>query len=120
MGSAIHGGVGDRIVRRIDEQKLPGNPFAGISTKLLIRVTWHFVTIAFLVLGVALLSIGIGARGPADRGVAYVAGACFSSWAVFALVAGFRHGGMRVFRSHPAPIIFLLTVILIAWGASQL
>ncbi len=58
MGSAIHGVVGDRIVRRIDEASLPGNPFQGVSTMLLIRVTWHFVTIAFLVLGVALLVVG--------------------------------------------------------------
>jgi hypothetical protein len=121
MGSAIHGGVGDAIVRRIDDEKLPGNPFAGISTKLLIRVTWHFVTIAFFVLGVALVWIGVTPHGSEVRGVAYVAGACFFCWAVFTLTAGFRRGGgLRAFRAHPGPIVFVLTVILIAWGTAQL
>ena len=120
MGCAIHGGVGDRIVRRIDEQKLPGNPFTGISTKLLIRVTWHFVTIAFLVLGLGLVWIGIAPHESEARGIAYVAGAAFACWAVFALTVGFRHGGLRVFTSHPGPIAFLLTAVLIAWGAAQL
>jgi hypothetical protein len=120
MGSAIHGWVGDRIVRRIDDQNLPGNPFTGISTKLLIRVTWHFVTIAFLVLGVALAWIGITPHGSVTRGVAYVAGAAFTCWAVFALAVGFSHGGLRVFTSHPGPIVFVLTAILIAWGVTQL
>ncbi|MDQ3956229.1 MAG: hypothetical protein M3285_11850 [Actinomycetota bacterium] len=120
MGSAIHGVVGDRIVRRIDEASLPGNPFQGVSTMLLIRVTWHFVTIAFLVLGVALLVVGAKPEVTATSGVAYVAGAAFACWSVFALVAGFRRGGIRVFKSHPGPIAFVVTVVLISWGAAQL
>lgn len=120
MGSAIHGWVGDHIVRRIDAEKLPGNPFPGIGTRLLIRVTWHFVTIAFLVLGVALVAIGIAPEHSAAPGVAYVAGAAFSCWAIFTLATGFSHGGMRVFRSHPGPIVFVLAAVLIGWGAAHL
>ena len=117
LGSAIHGIVGDRIVRRIEEAKLPGNPFPGLSSKLLIRVTWHFVTIAFLVLGISLATIGVKPEIDAASGVAYVAGAAYAGWSVFALIAGFRHGGIRVFKSHPGPLVFVLTVALISWGA---
>jgi hypothetical protein len=120
MGSVIHGVVGDRIVRRIDDASLPGNPFTGVSTKVLIRVTWHFVTIAFFVLGVALVATGAKPHIAAATGVAYVAGAAFAGWSIFALTAGFKHGGMRAFTAHPGPVIFLLTVVLISWGAAQL
>ncbi len=120
MGSVIHGVVGDRIVRRIDDASLPRNPFKGLSTKLLIRVTWHFVTIAFLVLGIALVVVGTKPGITAASGVAYVAGAALACWSVFALIAGFRRGGIRVFKAHPGPIGFLLTVLLIFWGVTQL
>lgn len=120
VGSGIHGFVGDRIVRRIEEDALPGNPFTGIPTKVLIRVTWHFVTIAFLVLGIALLVIGIAPQQGNAGGVAYVSGAAFACWGAFALAYGFRRGGIKVLRSHPGPIVFLLTTALIAWGSAQL
>ena len=120
MAASIHGTVGDRIVRRIDEKMLPGNPFPGIRTFLLIRVTWHFVTIAFAVLGVSLLVVGVDPKIDGAKGVAYVAGAAFACWSAFAFIAGFRHSGVRAAKSHPAPLIFLLTVGLIFWGASKL
>lgn len=118
--SFIHGVVGDRIIRRIDGAALPGNPFNGLSTMLLIRVTWHFVTIAFLVLGIATLAVGANPGVAAAPGVAYVAGAAFVCWSIFAFVAAFRAGGIAALRSHPAPVIFLLTVLLILRGAAQL
>ena len=118
--SAIHGVVGDRIIRRIDATTLPGSPFEGLSTMLLIRVTWHFVTIAFAVVGLALAVIGVVPRIEGGVGVAFVAGAAFASWSLFALIVGFKRGGIRVFRSHPGPIIFVLTAGLIAWGGIQL
>ena len=120
MASMIHGGVGDRIIRRIDGSSLPGNPFAGLSTMLLIRVTWHFVTIAFFVLGGALIAVGVRPDTAAATGVAYVAGAAFVCWSIFAFIAGLRSSGMRALKSHPAPIIFLLTVFLIFWGVLEL
>ena len=119
-GSVIHGAVGDRIIRRIDDASLPGNPFKGLSSKILIRVTWHFVTIAFLVLGIALVVAGTKPDVTAASGIAYVAGAAFACWSIFALVVGVRRGGIRVFKSHPGPVLFLLTTGLISWGATQL
>ena len=118
--AAIHGVVGDRIIRRIDGARLPGNPFEGLSTMLLIRVTWHFVTIAFAVVGLALVLVGAQPRVEGAVGVASLAGAAFACWGMFALIVGFSRGGLRVFRSHPAPVIFLVTVSLIAWGGIQL
>lgn len=120
MAASIHGVVGDRIVRRIDAGALPSNPFDGISTMLLIRVSWHLVTIAFVVLGVALVVVGIEPEIEGAKGIAYVAGAAFVSWSIFAFIAGLKNGGVGIVKSHPAPLIFLLTVGLILWGASQL
>lgn len=120
LGCVVHGGVGDRIVRRIDNEQLPGNPFTGITTRLLIRVTWHFTTIAFLVLGVGLVAIGIAPDRPEARGVAYLAGAAFACWAMFALIAGFARAGARAFFSHPGPIVFVVTVVLIVVGTARL
>ena len=120
FGAGIHGWVGDRIVRRIADDALPRNRFEGISTKFLIRVTWHITTLAFLVLGVGLVWVGLAPRAAAATGVAFVAAAAFLSWSVLAFAAGFKHGGMQVFRSHPAPAIFLLTAGLAAWGAAGL
>ncbi len=120
VAAAIHGGVGDRIVRRIDNDLLPGNPFEGLSSKLLIRVTWHFVTIAFGVIGGALIWVGSTPTAPAAKGVAFVAGAMYVGWSLFALSAGMSHRGLRAFRAHPAPIIFVLTDVLIIWGATNL
>jgi hypothetical protein len=119
-GALIHGVVGDRIVRRIDPDLLPGNPFEGVSTMMLIRVTWHFVTIAFLVIGAAVVVVGANPAVTGGVGVAYVAGAAFAGWSAFALFTAFRAGGLRAFRSHPGPIIFLLTLALICWGAGRL
>ena len=119
-GSVIHGVVGDRIVRRIDDASLPRNPFKGLSSKFLIRVTWHFVTIAFLVLGIALVVVGTAPDITAASGVVYVTGAAFACWSVFALTAGFKRGGIRAFKSHPGPVVFVIIVLLISWGAVQL
>lgn len=119
-GSLIHGAIGDRIVRRVNDDSLPANPFRGLSTKLLIRVTWHFVTISFFVFGIALVVVGSQPQSSAASGVAYVIGATFACWSAFALIAGISRGGIRVLKSHPGPIGFVLTVLLISWGAAQL
>lgn len=120
IAAGVHGGVGDRIVRRIDEQVLPGNPFEGIPTKLLIRVTWHVTTTAFAVLGVALVAVGIAPELAAATGVAYVGGAAFSIWGVLTITAALRRGRLRALKAHPAPLAFLLTAGLVWWGVARL
>jgi hypothetical protein len=114
LGSAIHGIVGDRIVRGLDSAALGGRP------RFLIRVTWHFTTIAFAVLGVALVFVGVTPDSGASTGVAYGAGALFSCWSAFALIAGFMRGGLRGWLSHPAPFMLSITAALIWWGGTQL
>jgi hypothetical protein len=117
--AAIHGIVGDRIVRRLDADKLGGNPFdAALSTKFLIRVSWHFVTIAFAGLGASLVVVGVTEDPAASTGVAYTAGVLFTSWAVFSLIVGYSRGGMRAWLVHPAPILLSLAAILSWWGAT--
>lgn len=120
-GALIHGIVGDRIVRRLDTGTLPTNPFGdGGSTKFLIRVSWHFVTIAFLVLGVGLVLVALRPGSSASVGVAYVAGAAISCWVVFALTAVFLRGGVIAWTRHPAPYLLSAASALIWWGAASL
>ncbi len=63
-GAAIHGVVGDRLVRRIEPEWL------GRRAKFLIHVTWHFTTIAFVVLGVDVVWAGLEPESSAATGLA--------------------------------------------------
>lgn len=120
-GALIHGVVGDRIVRRLDTGTLPKNPFGdGSSTKFLIRVSWHFVTIAFVVLGSGLVLVSMRPESSASTGVAYVAGAAVTCWVVFALTAVFFRGGVIAWTRHPAPYLLSAASALIWWGAASL
>jgi hypothetical protein len=121
LASAIHGVVGDRIVRRIDADSLPKNPFEdGFSTRFLIRVAWHFTTIAFVVTGVALVFSGVSPDEGPSMGLAYSAGSLLTSWAMLGLIAGFVRGGVRGWVTHPAPILLSISAALVWWGATWL
>ncbi|MFN2593655.1 MAG: hypothetical protein ABR579_02055 [Actinomycetota bacterium] len=121
IGTLIHGIIGDRIVRRLEPEALQGNPFgSGRNTKFLIRVTWHFTTIAFATLGIALVVAGVSPRSAAALGIAYGAGALFTCWASLVLVAGFVRGGPRQLFAHPAPLMLSVTAVLVWLGASWL
>lgn len=113
IGAGIHGWVGDRIVRNVDAKALRGR------TRFLIRVTWHFTTIAFAIVGIALAAAGAD-QGSASLGATYVAGALVASWALFALVTGFVRGGTRSLLVHPAPSMLTLAAALIWLGATSL
>ena len=56
----------------------------------MIRVTWHFVTIAFMILGIALLLVSIKPELVVASGVAVLAGVAFACWSSFALIAAIR------------------------------
>lgn len=121
IGTFIHGVIGDRIVRGLDPETLQSNPFgSGRNSKFLIRVTWHFTTIAFAVLGVATVVAGIRPQSQAAMGIAYSAGASFTCWALFVLVAGLKRGGSRQVFAHPAPLMLSATAILVWLGVSWL
>ena len=114
VGSVIHGVVGDRLVRRIGVEAL--RP----QGKFLIRVTWHFTTIAFVVLGIVLVSVGVRPHSAISAGVGYTAGALFSCWSAFVLIASFWRGGVRGWLSHPAPVLLSIAALLIWSGVARL
>ncbi|MDQ3877795.1 MAG: hypothetical protein M3290_05525 [Actinomycetota bacterium] len=121
IGSGIHGIIGDRMVRSIDSAVLQTNRSqSGRNAKFLIRITWHFATIAFATLGIGLLWIGIGPRSQPAIGIAVSAGVLFSCWAALVVVAGLLRGARRRLFSHPAPLMLSLTAALIWWGLTRL
>jgi hypothetical protein len=124
VAAAIHGGVGDAIVRRIDLSALPSNPFGDAdATFLLIRVTWHLMTGTFVAIGAALIVVSLHPDADATKGVALLAGSLFSIYTLVApalVLMRYGVGGLldrsKLLR-HPGPAIFVATTVLIWWGA---
>ena len=114
VATAIHGIVGDGLVRRaeIDGQDS--------RLKFLVRVSWHFTTIAFAIPGIALITAGVEPDSTAATGVAYVSGGLFTLWAAFALVSSFLRGGARAWLKHPAPVLLSAAAALIWLGVTRL
>jgi hypothetical protein len=116
-GAAFHGIVGDRIVRRRPTQQgvVAG---ATMDGRFLVRVSWHLVTIAFAVVGTALVLAGARPGWSGSTGVTVLAGALFSGWAAFMLAASYHRGGLRGWLAHPAPIAFAVSSALAWWGVT--
>jgi hypothetical protein len=115
--AAVHGIVGDRLLRRIDRATLPQSPIGGPnSTFGLIHVSWHLVTIAFLLSGIALFAISGSANAALVRGVATFLAALYACFAALALGYSAARLPSALLR-HPAPIGFVVTAALIWWGA---
>jgi len=116
-GAAVHGIVGGRLVRRIDPKLLPPSPIGGPgSTFTLIEVSWHLVTLTFLLSGVALLWIGAMKDPQIVRGVGAFLLALYSAFAMLAVGAALARRASGLLR-HPAPIGFCVAAALIWWGA---
>jgi hypothetical protein len=120
IGAAIHGGAGEvLVVRRLSPGTLPSTSFGGPrTTKLMIHVTWHVTTIAFITVGCALLLSGSVLDGDAARAIGLVAaGACtgFAAVAV-GLGAAYTRSPRALFR-HPGPLLLTATAALAWWGA---
>ena len=121
LAAAIHGGAGERlVVAKLQRDQLAPTPFGGPTmTKLMIRVTWHIVTLAFLVPGAAMAACSTaGARG-ACTGVGRLSAISFASFAVLALAlaAATSRRVDRLLMKHPAPLIFVAIAVL-AWMGS--
>jgi hypothetical protein len=114
VGAAIHGVVGDRVVvRRLSPGVLPSTSFGGpMTTKMMIRATWHMTTIAFLTVGSALLLAGSVLYGDFARGAGFVAACAATGFA--AIVVGGVIADPRLLFRHPAPIV-LTGVAVLAW-----
>ena len=119
LGSAIHGGAGEvLVVRRLSPERLPPTGFGGPrTTKLMIHVTWHTTTIAFLTVGIALLLAGSVLHGPTARGIGLVAAGACSGFAALTVGLGVAYArSPRILLRHPAPALLTATAALAWWG----
>jgi hypothetical protein len=118
-GAAVHGILGERIVvTKLRTETLPSSRFGNARmTLLMIRATWHITTLAFFVMGSALIACSPVSSG-ACEGVGRVSAIAFASF--FALTIGLAAPHVRrTVRRHPAPLIFLAVAVLAWVGAGR-
>ncbi len=119
LGAAIHGVGGEvLVVRKLSAEVLPSSAFGGPrTTKLMIHVTWHLTTIAFLIVGSALLLAGSVLHGDTARGIGLGAACASTGFAVIAvgLTAAYAQSPRSLFR-HPGPVLLTVTAALAWWG----
>jgi hypothetical protein len=116
LGAAIHGGVGEAlIVRKVVAVELPSSRIGGASaTRVMIRFSWHAVTLTFVAFGSALATCGVLGPGEACRGIGVVAASTFTAFLALAVV--FAHQRRRMLFAHPGPPMFLAVAALTWWG----
>jgi hypothetical protein len=119
LGAAIHGRAGEVVVRRLSLAALPSSRLGGPeTTKLMIHITWHLTTIAFLTVGVALLLSGTVLDGDSAQALALVAAGASTAFAAVMLGLGFAYTkSARALLRHPGPTIFAAIAVLAWWGA---
>lgn len=122
VAAAIHGGLGEAVVvTKLRTETLLPTRFGGPTmTKLMIRVTWHVATLAFLVIGAALEVCAPSGSPTACTGVGPVAAISFASYALLAMGLAIAANGpkaVRTMRRHPGPLIFVAIAVL-AWSGS--
>jgi hypothetical protein len=119
LGAAIHGVGGEVfVVRKLSPEVLPSSAFGGPrTTKLMIHVTWHLTTIAFLTVGSALLLSGSVLHGDTARGIGLVAASASTGFAAIAmaLTVAYTQSPRSLFR-HPGPALLTATAALAWWG----
>ena len=123
LGAAVHGVAGEAlVVRKLSPEMLPSSRFGGPrATKTMIHVTWHMTTIAFLIVGSALLLSGSVIHGDTAQGMALVAAGASTGLALVAVgVGGAYNRSPRSLLRHPAPALLAATVALAWWGATSL
>jgi hypothetical protein len=117
FGAAVHGVAGEKlVVTKLGAEVLPSSPFGGSSfTKVMIRATWHITTIAFVVMGGALMACAPGASSEACRGIGRLAALAYAGFVALTIgLAAPR--GPRALLKHPAPVLFSLVAVLAWWG----
>ena len=119
VGAAIHGAGGEIfLMRKLPPAMLPSSAFGGPrTTKLMIHVTWHLTTMAFLAVGFALLLAGSILHGDIAKGIALVAASAATGFAVIAvgLTAAYTRS-LRPLVRHPGPALLTATAALAWWG----
>lgn len=118
-GAAIHGGAGEVIVLRpLFSGALPSSRFGGPSaTRVMIRVTWHIVTLTFAAFGLALATCGFLGPGDGCRGIGVVAASSFTGFLALAVVVALQRP--RAALRHPGPLMFLAVAALAWWGVAR-
>ena len=116
--SIIHGVIGDAVLRKVGRLELPPNPFGGpVDTKVIMRITWHFGTIAFFFLGVWLTAAGLQPQAAFTPGVTFLSGSFLSCLAVIALVVTIYRRGLSGLFKQPGPVLLTTAAILVWWGS---
>jgi hypothetical protein len=116
LGAAVHGVGGEvLVVRKLAPAMLPPSRFGGPrATKTMLHATWHMTTVAFLIVGVALIVAGSALHGDTARAIALLAAGAFTGFA--AVAVGLGASARSAFR-HPGPIVLTATAVLAWWGA---
>jgi hypothetical protein len=120
LGAALHGAAGELLVmRRLSPEMLPSSRFGGPrTTRTMLHVTWHMTTIAFLMVGAALILSGSVLGGEEARGIALLAAGTCTGFAALAVVLGATSTrSPRSLLRHPAATVLTATALLAWWGA---
>jgi hypothetical protein len=120
LGAILHGIVGDQALRKIGRLELPPNPFGSpADTRVGLRLTWHFGTIAFALVGMWLVAAGLQPQAPFAVGVAYLSGTMLSCYGLIGgTVRIYRHGLGSLFK-HPV-LILIIAAGLVWWGSTSM
>ncbi len=86
-------------------------------TRAMIHVSWHITTIAFLILGAALLFSGSVLDADTARAIGLLAAGGFTGFAAVALALGVGAVSPRSLYRHPGPAVLTGTAALAWWGA---
>ena len=121
IGATVHGVIGDGVLRKIGRLELPPNPFGGpVNTRITLRITWHFGTIAWAFLGAWLVATGLQPDAAFAIGVTYLSGTLLSCYALIAVVVRLYRHGLRGLFNHPGPPVLSTAAILVWWGSASL
>lgn len=119
LGAAIHGVGGETLLlRRLSPEVLPPTGLGGPrTTRLVLHITWHLTTVAFVGVGAALLLSGAILHGESARGIALFT-ACMATGfaAVMIMMTTASTRSARSLVRHPAPALFTAIAALAWWG----
>ncbi len=118
LATAVHGLGGELlVVRKLSAGTLPSSQFGGPrTTRAMIHVTWHLASIAFLVVGCALILSASVLHGGAARAIGVLGAGAFTAFALVAIGVGGAYSP-RSLLAHPGPTVFAAIAALAWWGA---
>ncbi len=119
-GAALHGFLGDDVLRKVGRLELPPTPFGGATnTRVGLRITWHFGTIAFAVVGIWLVATGLRPDASFAVGVTYLSGTLLSCYGLLGGAVRIYRQGLRSLFKHPV-LILIIAAALVWWGSTSL